>query len=74
VRAIMDGAVTSALRPTALGEARRGRRLALGVLYLRSHWLKMPPALLARHILIKAARRLRSRLGMPPARTAAGVN
>ncbi len=32
----------------------RGRSLALGLLYLRGHWLRMPPALLARHLFIKS--------------------
>ena len=41
--AIMDAAVMSALRPALPDEARPGRRFALWVLYLRSHWLKMPP-------------------------------
>jgi hypothetical protein len=61
VRAIMDAALTSALRPAAFGEWHPGRRIALRVLYLRSHWLKMPPLLLARHMLIKTCCRLRVR-------------
>jgi hypothetical protein len=32
--------------------------LTLFLLYLRAHWLRMPPALLATHITIKAAQRL----------------
>ena len=74
VRTIMDAAVLSALRPTALGEADRERRIALWILYVRSHWLKMPPMVLARHIFVKTALRARSRLGIPWARTAAGAN
>jgi hypothetical protein len=74
VRAIMDAAVISALRPAALGEADRRRRIALWILYVRSHWLKMPPLVLARHLSVKAALRVRSRLGMPWLRTAAGAN
>jgi Uncharacterised nucleotidyltransferase len=62
VRAIMDAAVMSALRTPAFGESRPGRRIALRVLYLRSHWLKMPPLLLARHLLIKTYYRLPIRL------------
>jgi hypothetical protein len=61
VRAIMDGAVMSALSPTAFGEWHPGRRIAFRVLYLRAHWLKMPPLLLARHLLIKTCYRLRVR-------------
>ena len=71
VRALMDAAVMSALRPMAVGESRAGHRVALWLLYLRSHWLKMPPLLLARHILVKTARQLRTGLGLPSARIAA---
>jgi hypothetical protein len=34
-------------------EARRGLRLAF---YIRSHWLRMPPLMLARHLWVKASR------------------
>jgi hypothetical protein len=74
VRAIIDAAVLSALRPAAFGEEDRARDIAVWILYLRSHWLKMPPLVLARHILVKTALRLRSRLGIPGARSAAGAN
>jgi hypothetical protein len=33
---------------------RRQRSLALGALYLRGHWLRMPPLMLIRHLSIKA--------------------
>lgn len=33
-----------------------GRALALALLYVRGHWLRMPPLLLARHLTIKALR------------------
>ena len=61
----------SALQPTLPEEARPGRRIALWVLYLRSHWLKMPPLLLARHLTIKLLDRWRSRLRLPSAGAAA---
>jgi Uncharacterised nucleotidyltransferase len=61
VRAIMDATVMSALRPPVFGEWQPGRRIALRVLHLRSHWLKMPPLLLARHLMIKTYYRLRVR-------------
>jgi Uncharacterised nucleotidyltransferase len=60
-RAIMDATVMAALRPQVFGESHPGRRIALRVLYLRSHWLKMPPLLLARHLMIKTYYRLRVR-------------
>jgi hypothetical protein len=33
-----------------------GGKWAASALYVRSHWLRMPPALLVRHLLRKAAR------------------
>jgi hypothetical protein len=65
--AIMDAAVMSALHPALPDESRPGRRIALWVLYLRSHWLKMPPLLLARHLATKLLHRLRSRFRLPSA-------
>ena len=74
VLAIMDAAVMSALRPTAFGESSPGRGIALWVLYLRSHWLKMPPLLLLRHVLSKAVQRFRIRFRLASARTAVDTN
>lgn len=34
--------------------APRGAPLALGAVYLRAHWMRMPPALLVRHLTVKA--------------------
>jgi hypothetical protein len=31
--------------------------LALFALYVRAHWLRMPPGMLARHLAVKAATR-----------------
>jgi hypothetical protein len=47
----MDALFQSALRPTngATGLAQRA-------LYVRAHWLRMPPLLLARHLVVKALR------------------
>jgi hypothetical protein len=62
-RALMDALWHRALaspHPTATGP---GRGLALMALYLRGHWLRMPPALLMRHLSIKA---LRLHLGTKP--------
>lgn len=72
--AIMDAALTSALRPTLPGHSQRGRHVALWVLYLRSHWLKMPPLLLARHLATKTVQRLRSRFRLPGARATVHPN
>ncbi len=61
VRAIMDMLVMSALKPSAPGESRPGRAVALWLLYIRSHWLKMPPLLLIRHLFVKALYRGKDR-------------
>jgi hypothetical protein len=55
--AVMDGLVSRALRPHAPAPAPVGTRLARRLLYLRSHWLRMPPHLLAAHLARKAGRR-----------------
>jgi Uncharacterised nucleotidyltransferase len=74
VRSVMDAAVLSALPPVAPGQFRAGHSVALWVLYLRSHWLKMPPSLLVRHAVVKATRRFGTRRGLPAARIAADAN
>lgn len=45
------------LTPHHASCALRGHAIARRALYLRSHWLKMPPLLLARHLLHKAVRK-----------------
>ena len=62
VRAIMDLLVMSALTSSDPRRARPQRAIALWFLYIRSHWLKMPPLLLARHLLTKTLYRRRARL------------
>jgi hypothetical protein len=63
VRSVMDALASRALLPT--GEAGRGRAGRAGasaarwMLYARSHWLRMPPGLLLRHLMRKATRRVR---------------
>jgi len=57
VRRLMDAVLTRALVPTTEEGARRGSELARLFLYVRSHWLRMPPWLLARHLARKAIRR-----------------
>jgi hypothetical protein len=53
---IMDALVDRALLPDTEGVAWSGG-LALWMLYARSHWMRMPPWLLARHLTRKAIRR-----------------
>ncbi len=57
VRLVMDRLVDRALVPSYLFEPRTGEHLAGTLLYLRSHWLKMPPLMLARHLATKARMR-----------------
>ncbi len=62
----------SAFRRYFLPEPPEGRASVATVaarhfLYLRTHWLRMPPGLLARHLAVKAARRTRERFARQPA-------
>ena len=61
VRTIMDLLVISALKPLDPGQSQPDQAIALWLLYVRSHWLKMPPLLLARHLMTKALYRWRIR-------------
>jgi len=54
---LMDAIWLRALRSPHPATAPAGRAAALGALYVRGHWLRMPPLLLARHLTIKALRR-----------------
>ena len=54
---VMDALVPRALLPDGLDGPRAGAGLARWLLYVRSHWLRMPPLLLARHLLRKSVRR-----------------
>lgn len=54
VRLLMNGLLGAALRPT---RGRAATRWARSALYVRGHWLKMPPLLLAWHLTVKAFRR-----------------
>jgi hypothetical protein len=57
-RAVMDRAVPPVLLPPTPDQSRLRRPAAL-FLYVRSHWLRMPPLLLASHLARKSLRRLR---------------
>ncbi len=54
---LMDALFSRALRPDHVSAADRFTALARLALYVRAHWLRMPPLLLARHLTIKAFRR-----------------
>jgi len=53
----MDALFTRALQPDHPDSADRLTPLARQLLYVRAHWLRMPPLLLARHLTVKALRR-----------------
>ncbi len=57
-RAAMDRLVPAALLPDHPDRPGAWHRLAALILYIRSHWLRMPAGLLARHLTRKAAARL----------------
>lgn len=50
---IMDRLMADVLRPRPLSGEGFAAGLSAGLLYARSHWLRMPPWLLARHLLRK---------------------
>ncbi len=63
---VMDWMFRHRFSATALRDRGRGARLAYGLFYLRSHWLRMPLPMLARHLTIKAVRRLQERFERKP--------
>ena len=66
IESVTDACVDRAVRSPLDLRTGVGVRLAQAVLYLRSHWLRMPPGLLLRHLGAKAlrGRKNRSRPGM----------
>jgi hypothetical protein len=64
-RALMDGLVIHAVSDRLSGWRRSLQELCAWVLYLRQHWLRMPPWLLTRHFLHQLFRpqKLRADLG-----------
>ena len=57
LRGLMDGIFLRTLQPDRADAAEGLAALARGSLYVRAHWLRMPPLLLAYHLVIKAFRR-----------------
>jgi hypothetical protein len=58
---LMDALISRTLLPP-VQPPRLGSGFARWLLYMRSHWLRMPPLLLASHLLRKAHKRLQARL------------
>ncbi len=59
VRWLMDWLVPLAMLPEHPDFPRRSAAVARWLLYARSHWLRMPPLLLVRHLGYKAWLRMR---------------
>jgi hypothetical protein len=57
LRGLMDGIFMRTLQPDCAGASDGLAALARGSLYLRAHWMRMPPLLLARHLITKTLRR-----------------
>ncbi len=70
VRALMDRLTPLALLPEKPGAETRAAAAARFALYVRAHWLRMPPPLLAAHLSRKATMRLAGRGGKGETRTA----
>lgn len=60
--AVMDMLVPAALLPSHPDRVQMGAALARRLLFMRSHWLRMPPLLLARHLGIKGRDAVKRRL------------
>jgi len=58
VRSLMDALTCRAVTPDGWDQPSRRTRRARFLLYVRSHWLRMPPWLLARHLARKAIARV----------------
>lgn len=67
MRPLMDSLFTASFLPESPSRSRRALEFSRWLLYVRSHWLRMPPGLLARHLMVKAGRRLRERFEISPA-------
>jgi hypothetical protein len=60
IRALMDALIPRALLPPDPDRRpARSVRLARDLLFVRSHWLRMPPSLLASHLFVKGLSRLK---------------
>jgi hypothetical protein len=57
IRGLMDGLFLRTLHPAGARDRHGLAALARASLYVRAHWLRMPPFLLARHLVTKAFRR-----------------
>ena len=63
LRPLMDWLFRQRFMPEPPFRSRPGAGLARWLLYIRAHWLRMPPAMLVRHLTVKALRRARESRG-----------
>jgi hypothetical protein len=61
LRGLMDALFLRTLQPNPASDGLSS--LARGSLYVRAHWLRMPPLLLAQHLAVKALRREEQKAG-----------
>jgi hypothetical protein len=61
LRGLMDALFLRTLQPNPASDGLAS--LARGSLYVRAHWLRMPPLLLAQHLAVKALRREEQKAG-----------
>lgn len=61
LRWLMDWIFAQRFLPEPVDAPRPGAAFARWLFYVRTHWLRMPPPMLARHLAVKAVRRLRER-------------
>jgi hypothetical protein len=54
LRCLMDAILLRALQPDRANMTDGLASLARGSLYVRAHWLRIPPLLLAQHLMVKA--------------------
>lgn len=59
IRKLMEGLINRALLPGHPDHPSRSTSLARWLIYVRAHWLRMPPILLTRHLWFKAWLRFR---------------
>jgi hypothetical protein len=62
---LMDRLVPPAIVPSHPDHVPAGTALARRLLFIRSHWLRMPPLLLARHLAIKGWDSVKRRFSRP---------
>lgn len=61
LRGVMDWIFVQRFLPDPVDAPRRGAAFARWLFYVRTHWLRMPPLMLARHLTVKGVRRLKER-------------